>query len=166
MDVAISKDEMKIVAINERGVTRSTHTVKPVSPTLKMKLEVQLPDSASAYAITTSDFLMAQDYAQKSGSPRRRDVSRDVAPEYDNEGLGPEYTQPEYTPESDATPEMNSEPRSGLNWGSVSIGVGVVSIVAGVSLLFTGGAFSERRKRRSRRKTPTNRDASPSAPQE
>jgi len=71
MDMTISKDELKIEAINENGELRSMNTIAPhlgqAQVDRQFNVDVPIPVDAHVYAIPTAEFLIMEESEKKRG---------------------------------------------------------------------------------------------------
>lgn len=160
MDMTITKTELRIEALSERGETRSLETIAPVQKRVEQKkiektdeatnveappLDVQEQVAKGVFAIPTEQYLLLQAqraaYLLSDGAPSKPH-------NYDYE-LPLEPAANDYDLQVDPAPKFavdSGSPSAGTSWSSYFFVIGGASIVGGVVLLFAGN--SEKMSRR------------------
>jgi len=147
MDMTISKDELKIEAINENGELRSMNTIAPhlgkAQVDRQINVDVPIPVDAHVYAIPTAEFLIMEESEKKRGE--LAEVGQAEMQQLSLQQLD----RQEIATDADGAFDDIVEPVTSENsyrWYSGIVAVGAFFVASGVILLMLSDTTCGRRK--------------------
>jgi len=177
MDMTISKNELKIEAINENGEMRSMNTIAPhVGPTTlarQTNVDAPVPHDAHVYAIPTAEFLMMEENEKNNaeltemGAAEMQQLSLEQLDQQEQEE---ERSLPAEGVVTDAASAVNEivetvtsldpEKNNSFQWYSWIIVVGVLFIASGVVVLMLSDTTCGRKRLRKNTASPSSAEDS------
>jgi hypothetical protein len=149
MDMTISKDELKIEAINENGELRSMNTIAPhlgqAQLDRQINVDVPVPVDAHVYAIPTAEFLMMEE------SEKQKVVLAEGGPAEKQQMSLQQLDHQEIATDADGAFDDVVETVTSENsyrWYSGIVAIGAFFFASGVILLMLSSATCGRRKLR------------------